>query len=109
MTGEFSTHLARYAGAQSNGFGDSARLPAQLPALVRAGKKSATCPLLAEVAGGELLPQIGCCDIALTFDRRPALVNRTMELRVVQVDTNAELIRERFEVVEDVGATETCA
>lgn len=95
---------------------------------------------MAEVAKGESLPQIGRCDIATTFDGRPALVNRTVELRFVRFsdmseamalaegedDTLAgwqagheryyrhlgvfepemELIWERFEVVEDLGAVD---
>lgn len=74
----------RYPGAETYVFGDSARLSAQLLALVRTGKKRATCSTWAEIAGGEAVPQIGRCDIATTFDGRPALVTRTMELCVVR-------------------------
>lgn len=129
---------ARYPGAETYVFGDSARLSGELLALVRAGVKRATCSSWAEVEGGEALPQIGRCDIATTFDGRPALVNRTVELRLVRFcdmteemalaegedetlegwregheryyrrlgvfDPEMELIWERFEVVEDLGA-----
>lgn len=76
--------LARYPGAETYVFGDSARLSGELLGLVRLGKKRATCVAMAEVAQGESLPQIGRCDIATTFDGRPALVNRTVELRLVR-------------------------
>ena len=130
--------LARYPGAVTYSFGDSARLSAQLLRWVRDGRKRATCLSMAEVAAGEAIPQIGRCDIATTFDGRPALVNRTMELQLVRFcemsedmalaegedetlegwkigheryyrrlgifDPDMELIWERFEVVEDLGA-----
>ncbi|WP_345791013.1 ASCH domain-containing protein [Gymnodinialimonas phycosphaerae] len=130
----------RYPDAQTYIFGDSAQLSAALLALVRAGKKRATCLSMAEVAGGEVVPQIGRCDIATTFDGWPALVNRTMELRLVRFcdmteemalaegededlagwkagheryyrrlgifEPQMELIWERFEVVEDLGAVD---
>lgn len=129
---------ARYPGAESYVFGDGARLSAELLGLVRAGAKRATCLSMAEVARGAAVPQIGRCDIATTFDGRPALVNRTMELRIVRFcdmteamalaegedetlegwragheryyrrlgvfDPQMELIWERFEVIEDLGA-----
>ena len=131
---------ARYPGAETYVFGDSARLSAELLGLVRSGKKQATCLSMAEVARGEAVPQIGRCDIATTFDGRPALVTRTMELRLVRFcdmpeemalaegedeglagwkagheryyrrlgvfDPEMELIWERFEVVEDLGAVD---
>ncbi|GAB5449137.1 ASCH domain-containing protein [Gymnodinialimonas sp.] len=129
---------ARYPGAEAYVFGDSAALSAQLLGLVREGRKRATCLSMAEVARGEALPQIGRCDVATTFDGRPALVNRTVELRLVRFcdmteamalaegedetlegwragheryyrrlgvfDWEMELIWERFEVVQDLGA-----
>ncbi|MEJ6392282.1 ASCH domain-containing protein [Gymnodinialimonas sp. 2305UL16-5] len=133
--------LARYPGAQTYRFGDSAKLSAELLALVRAGPKRATCAAMVDVLSGEeTLPQIGRYDIATTFDGRPALVTRTMELRLVRFcdmpedmalaegendtlegwraghegyyrrlgifDPEMELIWERFEVVEDLGAVD---
>ena len=131
---------ARYPGAETYIFGDSSRLSAELLGLVRAGKKRATCLSMAEVMCGEALPQIGRCDIATTFDGRPALVNRTVELRLLRFcdmteelalaegedetlaewregheryyrrlgvfDPEMELIWERFEMVEDLGAVD---
>lgn len=131
---------ARYPGAETYVFGDSARLSGELLALVRSGVKRATCTTWAEIAAGEAVPQIGRCDIATTFDGRPALVNRTVELRLVRFcdmtekmalaegedetleswrdgheryyrrlgvfDPKMELIWERFEVVEDLGAVD---
>lgn len=131
---------ARFPGAETYVFGDSTRMSGELLVLVRAGKKRATCSTWAEIAAGDALPQIGRCDIATTFDGRPALVNRTMELRLVQFDEmteemalaegedetldrwragheryyrrlgifepSMELIWERFEVVEDLGAVD---
>ncbi|OAN75886.1 ASCH domain-containing protein [Jannaschia sp. EhC01] len=131
---------ARYPGAQTYVFGDSARMSAELLALVRDGAKRATCTAMVDVASGEeALPQIGRSDIVTTFDGRPALVNRTMELRLVRFcdmteelalaegededlagwkagheryyrrlgifEPQMELIWERFDVVEDLGAT----
>ena len=137
---ELTQVLGRYPGAQTYVFGDSAHLSAELLGLVRAGVKRATCLSMAEVLRGEAVPQIGRCDIATTFDGRPALVNRTVELRLVRFcdmteemalaegedetlagwragheryyrrlavfDPEMELIWERFEVVEDLGAVD---
>lgn len=131
---------ARYRGAEPYHFGDSARLSGELLALVRQGLKRATCTTLAEVAAGEAIPHIGRYDIATTFDGRPALIDRTVELRLVRFcdmteamalaegeddtldgwreghkryyrrlgvfDQQMELIWERFEVVEDLGAVD---
>ncbi|MEX3016295.1 ASCH domain-containing protein [Gymnodinialimonas hymeniacidonis] len=138
---DLETLLSRYPGAETYVFGDSARLSALLLGLVRSGAKRATCTAMADVAAGrEALPTIGRCDIATTFDGRPALVNRTVELRLVRFcdmpeelalaegedETLAgwrenheryyrrqgifapdmELIWERFEVVENLGAVD---
>ncbi len=132
---------SRYPGAATYVFGDSARLSAELLALVRSGAKRATCCAVADVtAGREALPGIGRHDIATTFDGRPALVTRTVELRLVRFcdmreemalaegedetlagwregheryyrragifDPEMELIWERFDVVEDLGAVD---
>jgi uncharacterized protein YhfF len=75
---------ARYPGAVTYRFGDSAALCVELLALVRAGRKRATCTALAEIAKGETPPHIGRCDIAMDFDGRPQLVTRTIELRRVR-------------------------
>lgn len=75
---------ARYPAAEVYVFGDSVRLSRELLGLVRAGAKRATCSTWAEIEAGEAVPQIGRCDIATTFDGRPAVVTRTVELRLVR-------------------------
>lgn len=72
--------LGRYPGAQTFRFGDSAALSDELLALVRAGRKTATCTHMAELDDGTLPPEIGRRDIALNFDDTPALVIETVEL-----------------------------
>lgn len=140
MTDAIATLKARYPGARTYVFGDNARLSAELLGLVRAGKKRATCSTWAEFADGDAIPLIGRCDIATTFDGRPALVNRTVGLKLVRFadmteamalaegeddsldgwragheryyrrlgvfDPQMELIWERFDVIEDLGAVD---
>ncbi len=130
--------LAIYTGAQTFRFGDGPALWRTLLALVRSRRKRATCMTMAEVAAGEAVPGIGRCDIVLTWGGQPALVTRTMELRLLRFcamtaemalmegedetfegwqaghgeyyrrlgvfDPQMELIWERFEVVDDLGA-----
>jgi uncharacterized protein YhfF len=134
----FEDVAARYPGAVSYRFGDSAALCDALLSLVREGRKQATCTALAEIAGGEAPPVVGRCDVAVDFDGRPQLVTRTLELRRVTFDTmtedmalmegedadlagwragherywrragifapDMEILWERFEVVENLGA-----
>ncbi len=73
--------LARYPGAETFRFGDTPELTGLLTELVRVGKKRATCISEAELAGGEAMPVVGRCDVALNADGTPALVIRTVELR----------------------------
>jgi uncharacterized protein YhfF len=75
---------ARYPGAVTYRFGDSAALCDELLALVRAGRKRATCASEAEIAGGETPPEVGRCDIAEDFDGVAQIVTRTLELRRVR-------------------------
>ena len=71
----------RHRGAETFTFGDSDELCRDLLALVRAGKKTATCGALREFeAGGEPLPKTGRRDIALNWDGTPALVIETIEV-----------------------------
>ena len=73
----------RYPGAETFQFGDSRALCDELLALVRSGHKTATCGALRDfAAGGEAMPQAGRRDIALDWDRRPALVIETVEVTV---------------------------
>ncbi|WP_323763397.1 ASCH domain-containing protein [Marinovum sp.] len=78
---------ARYPGATTFTFGDSAALCTELLALVRSGRKTATCGALREFQeGGETLPELGRRDIALDWAGRPALVIETLDLRQCRFD-----------------------
>lgn len=73
--------MARYPGAQTFKFGDNARLSAELLALVRSGRKTATCGALRDYPEGSPdTPVVGRRDIALEWDDRPALVIETVEV-----------------------------
>ncbi len=73
--------LERYPGAATFSFGDNPELIAELTALVRSGKKRATCSAVVDIeAGRQEAPQIGRRDIALGPDGAPALVIETVEL-----------------------------
>lgn len=79
--------LTRYPGARTFTFGDSERLCDRLLALVRAGRKTATCAALRDIeAGAEALPAVGRRDIALAWDRTPALVIETLEVTIRRFD-----------------------
>ena len=71
-------------------FGDSEELSSRLIALVREGKKTATCGALREYGPGkEEMPVVGRQDIALNWDGTPALLLETIEiehLRFCDVD-----------------------
>jgi uncharacterized protein YhfF len=84
MTPDLTQLLARYPGAVTYRFGDNAALSARMVALVRSGRKRATCISDAEIDAGETPPSIGRCDIVLDFDDVPQLVTRTEELRPVR-------------------------
>ncbi len=84
---ELDAVLARYPGAEVFRFGDSAALSAELLALVRAGRKTATCEAVRNFpAQGEAEPVLGRRDIALEWDGRPALVVETVWLRRCRFD-----------------------
>jgi uncharacterized protein YhfF len=75
--------MARYPGAETFTFGDSRALCDRLLALVRSGRKTATCGALRDFeAGGEALPAVGRHDISLDWDGQPALAIETMEVSV---------------------------
>lgn len=89
MTGKMSAAEAvaalrtRYPGAETFHFGDSRALCDRLLALVRDGKKRATCGALRDFrAGGEPLPVVGRRDIALDWEGFPALVIETTEVAI---------------------------
>ncbi len=75
-----SEAMRRYPGAETFMFGDGPALSARLIALVRDGRKRATCSALAEFASGEAPPEVGRCDIVLDHRGVPQLVVRTVEL-----------------------------
>ncbi|GAA0786206.1 ASCH domain-containing protein [Roseibium denhamense] len=71
----------KYPGAETFKFGDSPALSAELIALVRDGKKTATCGALRGFQeGGEAMPVVGRTDIALNWDGTPAIVIETVEV-----------------------------
>ncbi len=73
----------RYPTAETFRFADNSALSAELLALVRQGKKTATCDALRNYQGGELkLPTVGRRDIALNWNGEPALVIETTEVNI---------------------------
>ncbi len=81
MSISLSQIKARYPGAQTFKFGDNATLSAELLALVRSGRKTATCGALHDYPEGSAdTPVVGRRDIALEWDDRPALVIETVEV-----------------------------
>jgi uncharacterized protein YhfF len=91
--------LARYPGAQSFAFGDSAALNTEILALVRAGRKTVTCDALAAFeARGETLPQPGRIDIANDWSGTPVLALRTVTVQHMPFDEmTAELVSDQGE------------
>jgi uncharacterized protein YhfF len=64
-------------------FGDSKDLCDELTALVIRGKKTATCEALSTYASGEeAMPVLGRVDVALTWERNPAVAIRTTEIEI---------------------------
>lgn len=73
--------LDRYPDAEAFTFGDSRLLCDELLALVRAGKKTATCGALRDyIEGDDPMPEVGRQDVALDWDGNPALVIETTEV-----------------------------
>jgi uncharacterized protein YhfF len=63
-------------------FGDTPALCAHLIALVRAGRKTATCGALRDVNQAEPMPVVGRQDVALNWDGTPALLIETTEVTI---------------------------
>ncbi|MEX0347822.1 MAG: ASCH domain-containing protein [Paracoccaceae bacterium] len=86
---------ARYPAAETFTFGDSRALCDELLALVRSGRKTATCGALRDYGdGGDALPVVGRQDIALDWDGNAALVIETVEVtqrRYCDVDADFAL------------------
>ncbi|WP_422378503.1 ASCH domain-containing protein [Roseibium sp.] len=75
----------KYPGAETFKFGDGPELSDQLIALVRSGRKTATCGALRDFQeGGEAMPVVGRRDIALNWDGSPALVIETLEVTITR-------------------------
>lgn len=65
--------------AETFRFGDSRALCNEILALVRAGKKTATCEAARHYGpGGDAWPEVGRRDVALEWDGRPALMVETV-------------------------------
>jgi uncharacterized protein YhfF len=74
-----------YPDAETFRFGDSRKLSDQLIALVRSGRKTATCGALRDFEeGGETMPVAGRRDIALTWEGSPALVIETLDVTITR-------------------------
>jgi uncharacterized protein YhfF len=94
---------ARYPGAVTFAFGDSRALCDELLALVRAGRKTATCGALRDFEAGEAMPVVGRKDIALDWEGQPALVIETVgvEIRLFsEVDADFALAEGEDETLE---------
>lgn len=66
-------------------FGDNADLCESLLGLVLAGRKTATCfPLsdVADVGNTEVMPKVGACSVALDWAGTPALVIETTDVKI---------------------------
>ena len=75
----------RYPGAGNFLFGDNKALCQELIALVRAGRKTATCGALRDFEDEpEAMPVVGRCDIAMNWGGSPALVIRTTDVQQVR-------------------------
>jgi uncharacterized protein YhfF len=67
--------------AETFRFGDSAALCAEILALVRAGRKTATCEAARHFGPGkDAWPEVGRRDVALEWDGRPAVMIETIEV-----------------------------
>ena len=69
----------RYPGAVAYTPGDSAALNAEILALMRSGRKTASCDGW-DRAVAEGLPRVGRIDMALDWQGRPALATRTLRV-----------------------------
>lgn len=73
----------RYPDAETYRFGDNKNLSELLIALVRSGRKTATCePLRTFENGDEVMPRTGRCDITLDWDGNPVLVTETTDVSI---------------------------
>ncbi|MEM1302850.1 MAG: ASCH domain-containing protein, partial [Pseudomonadota bacterium] len=61
-------------------FGDSEALCNEILALVRSGRKTATCEAMEVYEGDDVMPRVGRRDIALNWDGTPAVMLETVEV-----------------------------
>ncbi|MGB3243616.1 MAG: ASCH domain-containing protein [Sulfitobacter sp.] len=80
--------------AETFRFGDSPELCAEILALVRSGKKTATCEAASAYGdGADTWPEVGRRDIALNWDGTPALMIETVEVATRRfTDMDAEFV-----------------
>ena len=106
---EWSTEIealrGRYDEAETFTFGDSRALCDEILALVRAGRKTATCGALRDFgAGADAMPEVGRRDIALDWDGRPAVVIETREVTVRRFsDVDEAFARDEGETADLAG------
>ena len=75
--------LDRYPDAETFVFGDSPEMSARLVALVRDGRKTASCGALRDyIESDDPMPEVGRQDIVLNWDGTPALVIETVEVTI---------------------------
>lgn len=75
--------LDRYPEAETFAFGDGPELCDRLIALVRSGKKTATCGAMMDyIESDDPMPAVGRQDIVLDWDGTPQLVIETTEVTI---------------------------
>jgi uncharacterized protein YhfF len=85
--------LARYPGAVSFRFGDSAALNAEELSLVVSGRKTVTCDAVAGFEQrGEAQPEPGRVDIALNWAGQPVAAIRTVSVNFMPFDEMTEAL-----------------
>ena len=104
MTDDMEDLQQTYPGAGTFKFGDSETLCNELLALVRSGKKRATCEAFAEFADDPAsMPKVGRSDIAANWDGSPALVIKTTKVdkvRFCDVTEDMALAEGEFETLD---------
>ncbi len=80
--------------AETFRFGDSPELCAEILALVRSGKKTATCEAASAFGKGkDEWPEVGRRDVALNWDGTPAVMIETVEVSTRRFeDMDAEFV-----------------
>ena len=90
---DISDVKAKYPGSETFVFGDSRELCEELTSLVLSGARTATCDSFSVYESGkEKMPAVGRVAIATTWDCRPAVAIRTLEVEVKMLNE----VEERF-------------